>query len=261
MAIFNLSETNIGGSGGSSWKHLAHSEYEVSTTSTSFVSVGNIDVDYEIYNAAQFIYIRVRDKAGARDGYYAGGDTFVSNILATSYSGGSSRNAPTYISKQSTGWNVNTALSTSSYGIVPYSVNRMTSNFAIDYYRIRMQARYNSTSSKTIDGTYEVDVFALTPPSGYPTVYTGLINGKYIIENIAANGNMATVDKTEAEAGEVVTVTIGNGVRAYDVNIVANIGENGENIIIAESPSEGQIVTFTMPERSVYIFTGNNEGE
>lgn len=247
------------GGGGSPWKHLAHEEFEVSTTSTSFITVGTINVGYEAINAAQFLYVRVRDKAGARDGYYSGGDTFITNTLGTVFSGGIMRFAPTYIRRTSASvWVINTALASSSYGIVPYTVSRISSGGTVNGASIALRARYSSTTSGTIDGTYEVDVFALATPTGYPTAFAGHIDGKYLITIVGAS-NTATVDKTEAEAGETITVTIGAVIRSYDCNFYANIGEGGAYVAIAESPSEGQTFTFTMPESSVYIIAVVNE--
>lgn len=253
-------EVNVsGGGGGSSWKHLAHEEFEVSTTSTSFISVGTINVGYEAINAAQFLYVRVRDKAGARDGYYSGGDTFITNLNGTAFSGGTMRFAPTYIRRTSANaWGINTALSSSSYGIVPYSVSKNASSGTITGASIALRAKYSSTTSGTIDGTYEVDVFALATPAGYPTALAGHIDGKYRITIIGAS-NAATVDKTEAEAGETITVTIGAIVRSGDINFYASIGEGGSYVAIAESPAEGQTCTFTMPESSVYIIAVLNQ--
>jgi len=251
-------DVNVSG-GGSSWKHLAHEEFEVSTTSTSFISVGTIDVGYEAINAAQFLYVRVRDKAGAREGYYSGGDTFITNINGTTFTGGTIRFAPTYISRYApSSWGINTALSSSSYGIVPYSISKHSSGGALTGASIALRAKYNSSNTRTIDGTYEVDVFALATPTGYPTALAGHIDGKYRI-TIVASSNAATVDKTEAEAGETITVTIGSIVRSGDYNFYASIGEGGAYVAIAESPAEGQTCTFTMPESSVYIIAVLNQ--
>lgn len=252
--------TASGGGGGSSWKHLAHEELEVSTTSTSFTPVGTIIVGYEAFNAAQFIYVRVRDKAGARNGYYSGGDTFISNLTATADNNPASRFAPTYIRKDDSGtWGMNTALTSSSYGIVPYSIAVTKTSLSISEVKIYIRARYNSTNSRTIDGTYEVDVFALATPIGYPTVFAGIIDGNYTITNIASGGHYASVDKTEAGAGETVTVTAGAAASYSDYNIFASIGDGGAYVAIAESPSEGQTFTFTMPESSVYIIAVLNQ--
>lgn len=246
--------TASGGGGSSSWTHLAHAEYELSTTSTSWVTVGSIDVGLKGFNAARFIYVRVRDKAGSRVGYYSGSDMFIPNSYALAASGGSLRYGPIYYTYSGSGtnpWSMASALYSSAYGIVAYSVQRKSTNSMPEGMTINLRAKYSSSVTKTIDGTYDVDVFALSCPTGYPTVFGSPIDGKYRV--FAYNSSFASADKTEAASGETVTVTVGAPARSFDMDIIANIGEGGEYVTLISHAEEGQTATFTMPSRSVNI--------
>lgn len=245
----------ISGGGISPWTHLAHAEYDVSTTSTSWKTVGTMSVGHKALNAAQFLYIRVRDKAGVRPGYYAGSDTLIPNMIATSYSGISMRFAPSYYAYQvegATGWLMGASLYTSANGITPYSFSKKYVNGALDGYDIQFRAKYSSTYG-TIDGTYTVDVFSLAFPEGYPTVFSSAIDGDYIVNNIAASNNYASVDKTVAAAGETVTVTAGVSSYISSADILVNSGDGGEFVTLMSAPTTGQTATFAMPDRSVDI--------
>lgn len=70
-----------GGGGGSSYTLLHSEEVTVSTTSTTVTNVKTIKLDTG-WTAEDIIYIRIRDKAGKRNGYFYGSDNFVINAYA-----------------------------------------------------------------------------------------------------------------------------------------------------------------------------------
>lgn len=142
-----------GGGGGSSYTLLASKEYEVSTTSTSETTVGTFTVEGS-YTKDYIVYVKVRDKAGKRNGYWRGGDFwFVNNFAAN----GSTSTLTTYgkiiIFPYASG--VYSTASTSS-GVYPYSIDKNGT--------ITINSRYNSAHG-TIDGTFVVEVYALKWPN------------------------------------------------------------------------------------------------
>ena len=146
---------NVSGGGGSSpWTKLAEQDFTVSTTSTTATSVGTISCGAAAWTAAKMLYVRVRDKAGKRNGYYYGGDFFLVNINPANNSTGAATTFIRYC------LNVNTkglwGSSASTLGIYPTSLS-----LAGD---ITMSSAYSSNSTRTIDGTYHVEVYTLEWP-------------------------------------------------------------------------------------------------
>lgn len=151
--------------GDSPYTLLGSSEFSVTTTSTSAQSVGTITMGSSIYTADAIIYVKVRDKAGKRKGYFYGTDTFFIN----SYAGkGTSQslimlrpsilysfdgNGLTRFNPTTSGYIFSD--STSSYGV--YAGNITASG------NVAVQSRYSSNTG-TIDGTYTVDVYLLKWP-------------------------------------------------------------------------------------------------
>ena len=63
-----------------SWKLIGSEEFEVSTTQTSASNVGDIYVDSSYITKDKILYVRVRDEAGKRNGYFTGSDCFFVNF-------------------------------------------------------------------------------------------------------------------------------------------------------------------------------------
>lgn len=141
------------GGGGSSYTLLGSKEFEVSTTSTTATSVGTFTVEGS-YTKDYIVYVKVRDKAGKRNGYFLGGDFWFVNIYAAN---GGTTALSTY-GKISIGVNSSGAysLSASSYGVYPDSI---AGNGTIS-----ISSKYHG-SYGTIDGTYVVEVYALKWPN------------------------------------------------------------------------------------------------
>ena len=143
-----------GSGGGSSYTLFASQQYEVSTVSTSTISVGTITANRETPYKT-ILYIKIRDNAGKRNGYFFGADYFWMQPLAGSQSNDYRLNM-CYMTDQS--GNVISS-STSQYGIVISSAYHSNNTVTIG-----VGARYHSSYSGTINGTYTVSVYNLKWP-------------------------------------------------------------------------------------------------
>lgn len=150
--------------GGSSYTKIASVDYIVNTTATTAYSIGTIALGSQYYTTDKIIYVKVRDKAGARIDHFVGTDSFIIN--STKANGGSTAFSTILrsllVKNSYDSWTHNT----SSYGIYPYSIE---SDGTLNIY-----ARYNNSYSKTIDGTYNVTVYTLdyAPDQGNPFDYS-----------------------------------------------------------------------------------------
>lgn len=142
----------------SSWKLLATSELSVSTTSTSASSAGTISCGSEASTKAKIIYVQVRDKAGARAGYCLGSDAFFINTNKANGSTSAFSTPAVVCHRFTTASQYGTTAG--QYGVYGYSI----SNAGV----VTIRRRYNSNYSLTIDGTFEVKVYALEYPDGVP---------------------------------------------------------------------------------------------
>lgn len=152
--------TNSGG-GGSEWTHIGSTELTVNTTSTSAASAGTISCGATAADKDAIIYVRVRDKEGARAGYHAGTDAFFMNYNKANRST-SAFAVPAvmcYRYTTSSAW----AGTAGQYGVYGYSI----SNAGV----VTIRRRYNSNYSLTINSTFAVDVFKLAYPTGYPAIF------------------------------------------------------------------------------------------
>lgn len=147
-------------SGGSSWTLIASQDFTVNTTSTSNTTVGTISCGSTAFTDKKVLYVRVRDKAGARLGYFYGSDAYFYNN--TKANGGSTTvsTAGRFVHRLSTSgqWGLYCSGTTTCYGVFGYSI---TSAGAL-----QVRARYNSNYSLTINGTFTVEVYALDLPDG-----------------------------------------------------------------------------------------------
>lgn len=145
-----------GGGGGSSYKLLATKEYEVSTTSTSAIDVDSFMLDAEeVYTADKLVYVRVRPKEEPESGFY-GVDQFIPNPYPAQPGGYSANsNAIMYV-KGNGVVDITYSNAGTKYGVY-------VQNIASDG-TVSVKARYNSSSSKTIDGTYVLELYLLDWP-------------------------------------------------------------------------------------------------
>lgn len=148
----------------SSWTLLGSTDLIVSTTSTTAESAGSISIGSAAWTSAKIIYVKVRDKAGPRAGYFLGSDTFFFNYNAANSATATLTYAARTIHRYASNstYAAYTTSTSTGYGVYGYSI---TSAGEVNIYR-----RYNSSYSLTINGTYNVEVYALdyAPNTGNP---------------------------------------------------------------------------------------------
>ena len=165
--LFHLADGTIatgtasGGGGASSWTKIAEKEFAVSTTSTSAGTVETWATGHnEIWTSDKWVYVRTRDTAGKRAGYFYGSDNFFLNQFPANGSGNTSSNVMLrYVLRYGE----------TGFGILPYSGSTGYGVYADTIYadgRIRIRRRYSENYSSTIDGTYKVEVYLLDPAGG-----------------------------------------------------------------------------------------------
>lgn len=154
----NYSLVEITTSTGSSYTPISVGTIEVTAnvTSTTAVEVTRSTIDTSALSSSKMIYVKIRDKAGKRNGYFWGTDTF---FLMWRSSDGTTYYNPakqTYRINSSGGTVAYTPSSSNQYGI--YIQNIGGDGTVVVY------GRYNSSYTLTIDGTYSVDIYMLEWP-------------------------------------------------------------------------------------------------
>lgn len=160
MSLFDLyiaKKMSGGGGGGSDYTLLASNEFEVSTTSTSEISVGTVTVP-DGWSKDFIIYVKVRDKAGKRNGYFLGGDTFSFNLYAAN---GTTSSPPLIKFCDGVDASGKFVQSTANYGVYMSAYSKGSGE---NDGTANIKAKYNSNYG-TIDGTYVVEVYALKWPN------------------------------------------------------------------------------------------------
>lgn len=140
---------------GSSWKLLGSKEITTSSTSTTATAVGTISLPAS-WTKEKIIMVRVRDQAGKRAGYFYGHDTYFTNFQIANGATSTLTAAAhmTYADTSAGKWYEYSG----QYGVYGYSI----SSAGV----VTIRRRYNSTYSLTINGTYDVEVWALDYPDG-----------------------------------------------------------------------------------------------
>ena len=155
----------------SSWTLLASSDTTCSTTSTSATSHTTIYLGSSNVTADKILYVKIRDKAGKRSGYFLGSDSFFFDYgTANGTTSGTIAGWVKIIHAYSTAGKYTQTTSSGSqtgYGLYPDTLS--LANGAIAIYK-----RYNSSYSLTINGTYSIEVYALdyAPNRGNPFNYS-----------------------------------------------------------------------------------------
>lgn len=149
-------------SGGSSaWTKVCEKSYQISNfTSTTATTQEEWATGHsEIWTNSKWVYVRVRDTAGKRAGYFYGSDQFfyIHSLTATSDTAGI-RQYIRYNSNNAIEKSTNSG--TNGYGVYVDTIYPDGT--------IRVRKRYNSASSRTISGTYKVEVYLLDPAGGVP---------------------------------------------------------------------------------------------
>ena len=153
---------NVGG-GGSSYELVAEQEYTVSTTSSSAVTVADIDLGEYAHQTKKILYVRIRDRAGKRNGYFYGSDNWIIDVPKANGSStlvstfpralyGITSNGLIYGSGIA---GMFPAANSSCYGVYANGVTGAG--------KLQIRARYSSTFG-TVDGTYLVQIYLLEWP-------------------------------------------------------------------------------------------------
>ena len=154
---------NVPSSGSSAWTKVAETSYQVSTTGTTATTVDTWATGHsEIWTSDKWVYVRVRDTEGKRNGYFYGTDTFFYNVNPINDEILTSFTSALRIAKRYNNNQVYTTASSgpSGYGVFPDTIDNNGN--------IRIRSRYNSSNSRTIDSTYKVEVYLLDPAGGVP---------------------------------------------------------------------------------------------
>lgn len=134
-----------------SWTKIASDSFNVSTTSTSQTSCGTINLGSEYYDKDKILWVRIRDRAGKRNGYLYGTDNIILNYYDANGLTSSVTAAARLVHRVSSSGEYTSY--SGAYGVYVYSI---TSDGVLNIYQ-----RYNSTYTLTINGTYDVDVYEL----------------------------------------------------------------------------------------------------
>lgn len=151
---------NLSLSGLSGYTKLGETTFTVNTTSTSAGSVGTLNLGSTAVNAGIILYVRIRDTAGKRAGYFYGSDCYLFNCQKANATTTTSNYFARTIIRYTTSstWATYPCATNSGYGIYAYS---LTNAGVLNIYR-----RYNSSYSLTINGTYKVEAYFLDTPDG-----------------------------------------------------------------------------------------------
>lgn len=137
------------GGGGSNWTLLGSKELSANTTSTTQTNLGTIPIG-TLPSGDYVLWVTVRDKAGPRNGYFYGTDSFfwVRNGVKPT-----NANPPGYTTRYT---NDAFSMSTTIRGVYCYNINSND--------EVQINVRYASSTSGTINGTYKCEVYKLTTP-------------------------------------------------------------------------------------------------
>ena len=147
----NSVTVNVSG-GGDGMTLLYSGEVTTSYNSTTASLVKTIESLSGVWDIDAIIYVKIRDKAGKREGYFYGSDSFMIRINTTSPMRNMYRSA-FYVNSDGTLGEYRNPTN-SSYGVYP---NSISSNGNVDIYE-----KYSSTNSLTIDGTYSIKIYKIT---------------------------------------------------------------------------------------------------
>ena len=157
---------NVPSSAASSWTKVAETSYQVNTTNTSAKTVATWATGHsEIWTSDKILYIRIRDTAGKRTGYFYGVDAWVINRYPKNTSLSTYAQSSDLVYQI---WRVDSngeyayryGYNSQGYGVYPDTIYKNGS--------ILIRNRYSSSYSLTVNGTYKVEVYLLDMPTGVP---------------------------------------------------------------------------------------------
>lgn len=146
-----------GGGGGSNLTLLAKQSFNVKTSSTSVVSVGTISCGEAAWNKNAVIWVHVRIQTPNAYAFY-GTDAFFVNAKAANGQTTAYTIYSPYCYAQA-------AQGVYTYNETPRGVFADTINPNGD---IPIKAQYNASATNTINGTFDVEVYAITLPNDEP---------------------------------------------------------------------------------------------
>jgi len=132
-------------------------EVTANITSTSVTTITtSLTIDTSELTNSKMLYVKIRDKAGKRKGYFYGTDMFFP--IWDSVGGGTTQNPAKQVYRVSSSGVVSayTPATTTCYGVYVSGVT--------DTGEVYVMGRYNSSYSLTINGTYSIDVYMLEWP-------------------------------------------------------------------------------------------------
>lgn len=149
---------NVSGSGGSSYQSLYSGELTYQYTSTYQTTATTIELGSTAYTKDKILYVRIRDKAGPRAGYFYGADTYYDNYYKANGATTNMTVGCTQVLRFTTASQYASSAYTAAnaYGLYAYSLSGSG--------KLTIRARYSSSYSLTVDGTYTIDVYLITPP-------------------------------------------------------------------------------------------------
>ena len=133
---------------------LATQDFEVNTTSTTKITVGTIQAGSEAYTSNKILYVAIRDLAGPRTDHFLGTDCWMCNSYHANGSTNKFNVVP--VSGYCVDTNDKYSAIASQFGVYAASVSNTG--------EVTIEAKYNSTSSRTIDGTFRCKVYLLEWP-------------------------------------------------------------------------------------------------
>lgn len=152
-----LTGTSSGGGGGSSYTLVTSEEATINHTSTSEANILNIPFTR---TTGSIIYVKIRDKAGKRNGYFYGSDNYIIDIVKANGTGSQSFVPKVLYAISNTG---------SFYGATSSGIYLANGGYGVyvkllnDANGIRIYAKYGSAYG-TINGTFTIDVYKLQWP-------------------------------------------------------------------------------------------------
>lgn len=146
---------NVSG-GASPWALVTEQDEAISTTSTTETTAATIECGSSICTKDKIVWVHIRDKAGKREGYFYGTDAFFINIDKANNDTSVPFNKPAALSLRCSS-SIYSGYA-GMYGVYGYSISSTG--------QLIIKSRYNSTNSKTIDGTYSIKVYTLDLPAG-----------------------------------------------------------------------------------------------
>ena len=143
------------GGGGGGITKIHDEDIAVNCSDSTAVTVKDFEIEglptEDDFN--KLVYVKVRDKAGWRPGYFYGSDNFASPIGI--FGGGTNAVSGIRYTCSETSGDINCSGATQStfYGVYVGQLSTLGG--------FRLMARYNSTSSRLINGTFNVQVYVI----------------------------------------------------------------------------------------------------